>query len=176
VRTVEFRRHAARQKDADALSPEGRAQAEEVGRSFPTDFAIAFVSPAQRAAETMAWFLRGSGQPLPPHAVIPDLASGVEDRWRAAAKAAGSARLDAVMRADPDLVSEEADRLAGAARALFDRVPDHGKALAVGHTPLIEATVYGLTGAILEPLGECEGVSVTRDDSGGYRLKELRLG
>jgi broad specificity phosphatase PhoE len=92
VRTVEFRRHAARQKDADALSPEGQAQAEEVGRSLSTDYAIAFVSPAKRAAETMAWFLRGSGQPLPPHAVIADLASGEEDRWRAAVKSAGSTR------------------------------------------------------------------------------------
>ena len=37
------------------------------------DYAMVFVSPAQRAAETAAWFLRGAGQQLPDHAVIPGL-------------------------------------------------------------------------------------------------------
>jgi broad specificity phosphatase PhoE len=174
VRTIEFRRHAARQKGVDELSQEGRVQAEQVGLRLP-HYAIVFVSPAKRAAETAAWFLRGSGQSLPPHAVIPGLASKAEDRWRAAAGAASSGRIDAVMHEDPELVTEESDRLARAAIAMFDRVPEGARALAVGHTPLIEATIYGLVGTIVEPLEECEGVSVTRSDSGEYRLEELRL-
>ncbi len=42
-------------------------------------------------------------------------------------------------------------------------------------TPLIEAAVYGLTGVIVEPLDECEGVSVILEDEGRYRIRELRL-
>src|ERR1700736_3008293 len=103
MKVIELRRHAARANDADALSPEGRVQAEDVGRGLRTDYAVVFVSPAQRAAETVAWFLRGSGTPLRAHAVVPGLASEVEDRWRQAARAAGSSRLDAVMATDPGL-------------------------------------------------------------------------
>src|SRR6266511_3582306 len=86
MKAIEFRRHAEREKDADALSPEGRSHAEDVGRSLSTDFAVVFVSPARRAAETVAWFLRGSGQQLPQHTVVRGLLSEEEDRWRAPAR------------------------------------------------------------------------------------------
>ena len=174
TREIELRRHAAREKDADALSPKGRAHAEQVGRSLPADYAAIFVSPARRASETVAWFLRGSGQPLPDHAVVPGLSSEVEDRWRAAGKGAGSPRLDAIQAQDPELVAEESARLAATVAELIDGVPDGGRALAVGHTPLIEAAVFGLTGAIVEPVGECEGVALARDEQGAYRIRELR--
>src|SRR6266536_2510672 len=124
MKSIELRRHAERAKDADALSPEGRVQAEDVGRMLPSDYVFVFVSPAKRAAETVAWFLRGSRQPVPPHAVVPGLASELEDRWRAAAKAAGSSRLDAVMSHDPGLVEGESARLAEVARELLGRIPD----------------------------------------------------
>src|SRR5207245_11158265 len=93
VKAIKLLRHAARAKDTDALSPEGRVQAEDAGRTLPQDYAFVFVSPARRAAETVAWLLRGSGRRLPSHAIIPGLASEAEDRWRAAAKAAGSSRI-----------------------------------------------------------------------------------
>jgi broad specificity phosphatase PhoE len=175
VRTIEFRRHAEREKDADALSPEGRVHAENVGRTLP-DYGVVFVSPAKRAAETVAWFLRGSGGQVPPHAVVAGLLSEEEDRWRSAGKAARSSRVDAIAREDPDLVQREGARLKGVVEELFARVPEEGRALAVGHTPLIEAAVYALTGVIVEPLSECEGVAVTRESSGEYRLEELRTG
>jgi hypothetical protein len=60
-------------------------------------------------------------------------------------------------------------------RELFERVPPGGRALAVGHSPLIEAAVYGLMQMIVEPLGTCEGVLLTLDDAGKLRLEELRL-
>ena len=172
MKVIELRRHAARVKDADALSPEGRAQAEEVGRSLPIDYAVVFVSPAMRTAETVAHFLRGSGQPLPRHAVVRGLASEAEDRWRSAAKAAGSSRIDAVMAADPALVTAEAERLGRALEELFDQVPEGQRALAVGHSPLIEAAVYGLTRVIVDPLSECQGLTITQDDSRVYRIGE----
>jgi broad specificity phosphatase PhoE len=175
MKSIELRRHADRAKDADALSPKGRAQAEDVGRTLRTDYLFVFVSPAKRAAETVAWFLRGSRQSLPPHAVVPGLASDLEDRWRAAAKEAGSSRLDALMAHDPALVAEESSRLAATVADLFGRVAEDGRALAVGHTPLIEAAVYGLVNVVVEPLEPCEGVQLTLDEAGDFRLEELRL-
>jgi len=79
VRTLEVRRHAKRDPAADALSAAGRAQAEDVGRTFTEPFDVVFISPAQRAAETVAWFLRGAGGQLPAHAVIPGLAAQDND-------------------------------------------------------------------------------------------------
>jgi broad specificity phosphatase PhoE len=174
MKAIEFRRHAEREKDADALSDRGRSQAEEVGRTLTTGYAAVFVSPAQRTAETVAWFLRGSGQRLPGHAVVPGLLSEQEDRWRSAGKAAGSSRLDAIAAVDPELVEGERDRLKAVVEDLFERVPEGGTALAVAHSPLIEAAVYGLTGAVIEPLAECQGVALMWHGPGEYRLRELR--
>jgi broad specificity phosphatase PhoE len=171
---IELRRHAAREKGVDALSPPGRAQAEEVGRTLSGGYTAVFVSPARRTAETAALFLHASGQRLPDHAVVPGLASEREDDWRAAAKAAGSPRIDAVLGQDARLVQEDSARLGRAIEELFDQVPGDARALAVGHSPLIEAAVYALTGGIIEPLAECEGVLLVRGE-GGYRMQELRL-
>jgi len=138
MKELELRRHAARQPDADALSPEGRVQAESVGRSLRKDYDFVFVSPATRSAETMAWFLRATGQALPPHAVIPGLVTEREDEWRRAARTAGSPAIDALKEVDPDLVAEESERLARVVlHEMFERIPDGGRALDVGHTPLI---------------------------------------
>jgi broad specificity phosphatase PhoE len=174
MRTIEFRRHAEREKDSDALAPQGRSHAEEVGRTLAADYAMVFVSPARRAAETAAWFLRGSGQQLPGHSVVAGLLSDEEPSWRSAGKAAGSGRLDAIAAEAPDLVQREAARLKALVEELFEHVPEAGTALAVGHTPLIEAAVYGLTGVVIEPLSECEGVAIVQADGGEYRLTELR--
>ena len=174
MKTVELRRHAEREKDADALSPEGRAHAETVGRTLAADYDVLFVSPAKRAAETLALFLRGSGQQLPSHGVVPGLLSEEEDRWRSAGKAAGTSRIDAIARQDPDLVQRESARLRGVVEELFERVPEEGNALGVGHTPLIEAAVYALTGVIVEPLSECEGVVLVQQGPGEFRLEERR--
>ena len=170
MRALELRRHAPRDPEADRLSPEGRRLAEEVGRDLPGGYAVLFSSPAKRAAETVAWFLRGLGQQLPGgHGVTEGLGSAVEDRWRAAAKAAGTGRIDAVRRQDPGLVDEESRRLAAGVRELLKHVPEAGRGLAVGHSPLIEAAVHGLTGQVIDPLKECEGV-LLEEDGGEIRL------
>ena len=80
MKELELRRHARRDPDDDALSSEGRAQAEHVGTTLPTDYVAVFVSPAKRAAETVAWFLRGSRQLLPDHAIVSALADGDADQ------------------------------------------------------------------------------------------------
>lgn len=172
MRALELRRHAPRDPDADRLSGEGQALAEAVGRDLPGGYDAVFTSPAKRAAETMAWFLRGLGQKLPAqHGVAEGLASPVEERWRAAAKAAGTGRIDAVREHDPSLVDDESRRLGEAARALLVAVPEGRRGLAVGHSPLIEAAVFGLTNQVIEPLRECEGVLLQEED-GLVRLAE----
>jgi len=148
VKTLEIRRHARRDPNADRLSPEGQAQAEDVGRTLAGGYDLVFVSPAKRAAETVAWFLHVSGQQLPEHAVVPGLAGDGTD---------GSP-----------------EQLGSVLRALLAAVPKGGRGLAVGHTPLIEKAVRGLAGPEIEQLSECEGVLLT-EEGGDIRVEELRL-
>jgi broad specificity phosphatase PhoE len=177
MRALELRRHAPRDKEADTLTPDGQSLAEEVGRNLPGGYSVVYTSPAKRAAETVAWFLKGLGQPLPDqHGVTEGLSSPVEDRWRASAKAGGSGRIDQVEAVDRELVEQESRRLAAATRELLASVPDDARGLAVGHSPLIEAAVYGLTGQVVEPLAECEGV-LLEEEGGEVRLaREYRRG
>jgi phosphohistidine phosphatase SixA len=150
VRTLEIRRHAKRDPAADRLSVAGQAQAEDVGRELTVPYDVVFVSPAQRAAETVAWMLRGHGEQLPPHAVIPGLAAKDNDGSPLA--------------------------MAGVVSALLDAVPVGGRGLAVSHTPLIERAVLGLTASEVEPLAECEGVLLTKaGDDAPVELEEIRL-
>ncbi len=149
--------------------------AEAAGRDLPGGYEAVYSSPAKRAAETVAWFLRGLGQQLPErHGVIEGLASSVEDRWRAAGKASGTGRVDAVREQDPELVEEESARLADVALELLTGLPDGTRALAVGHSPLIEAAVYGLTGTVIEPLAECDGVLLEQEGDEIRLAREYR--
>ena len=151
MRTLELRRHAKRDPDIDALSDAGRAQAEDVGRAMTTAIDRVFISPAERAAETVAWMLRGAGSQLPPHAVVPGLAAADNDGSPLA--------------------------MAGVVAALLDAVPDGGRGLAISHHPLIERAVLGLTARGVEPFAECEGVRLAREgEDGELEVEELRLG
>lgn len=149
MRRLELRRHAKRDPEADRLSPEGRAQAEDVGRNAGTPYAAVFVSPAERAAETAAWILRGAGAQLPDHEVVPGLAGRDAEGGSAGSMAAG-------------------------ARALLDRVPEGGTGLAISHTPFVERAMEGLVGREPAAFAECEGILVTLRDDGGIDVTELR--
>ena len=150
MRTLELRRHARRDADADRLSDEGRAQAQSVGATLDGGYAVVFVSPAQRAAETVAWLLRGLGEQLPAHAVVPGLAAEDNDGSPLA--------------------------MAGVVSALLDAVPEDERGLAISHTPLIERAVLGLSSTEIEPLAECEGVALFKSgDDGSIEVAELRL-
>ena len=152
MRQLEVRRHARRDPAADRLSSEGRAQAEDLGRSAAgTSYSVVFVAPAERAAETVAWFLRGAGIVLPDHEVIPGLGG-------------------------KDASGGSPEGMAEGLRVLLARVPAGGRGLAVSHTPLIERGVLGLTGREIEPLAECEGILLTEADDGLLAIEELRLG
>ena len=151
MRYLELRRHAQRDPEGDKLSAKGRTQARKLGESSGSfRYAVVFVSPAQRAAETAAWFLRGAGHGLPEHEVVPALGGRDE--------------------------GGTAEGLAASFRSLLERIRDGERAIAFSHTPLIEHGVFGLAGREIEPLGECEGVLLTLGDDGSVAVEELRLG
>lgn len=148
---IELRRHAPRDPVADRLSAAGRALAEDVGRARrDVAYDAVYVSPAQRAAETAAWFLRGAGAQLPDHAVVPGLGGR-------------------------DATGGSPEGMAAGIRALFDQMPEGGWALAISHTPLVERAAFGLTGREVAPMRECEGLLITRHDDGSLEVEELRL-
>jgi phosphohistidine phosphatase SixA len=150
MKTLELLRHAPRDPEADRLSAAGRARAEDVGRSRGRDpYVAVFVSPAQRAAETAAWFLRGAHLPLPEHAVVPGLSG-------------------------QDAAGGSPEAMAALVRSLLDQIPE-GRALAISHTPFVERAAFGLTGEEVEPMRECEGILVAADDEGAITVTELRL-
>jgi phosphohistidine phosphatase SixA len=152
VKKLELRRHARRDPSADRLTAEGRAQAEDVGRAARgTTYDAVFTSPAERAAETAAWFLRGAGQQLRDHAVVHGLAG-------------------------KDATAGSPEGMAEGVRALLEQTPDGGTAVAFSHTPFVERAAFGLTGREVEPMGECEGILSTLQDDGSIAVDELRLG
>jgi phosphohistidine phosphatase SixA len=149
MRTLELIRHAVRDPDGDRLSPEGRAQAEDLGRETGAAYDVIFVSPAERAAETAAWILRGAGRQLPDHRVVPGLAGKDETGGSPEAMAAG-------------------------VRALLAEIPDDGAGLAVSHTPFVERAAAGLTGTEPPGFAECEGIRVRQRDDGTIDVEEVR--
>jgi hypothetical protein len=97
----------------------------------------------------VAAILRGAGAEPPPPEVAPGLlGEGEEDRTPA--------------------------RLAAAVSELLAKVPPGGRGLAIGHTPLIERAVLGLTGREIDRLRELEGVLLVEEDDGALRVEELR--
>jgi len=148
---IELRRHAPRDPVADRLSAAGRALAEDVGRTQrDVTYDAVYVSPAQRAAETAAWFLRGAGAQLPEHAVVPGLGG-------------------------QDVTGGSPEGMAAGIRALFDQIPAGGRALAISHTPLVERAAFGLTGREVDAMRECEGLLITHHEDGRIEVEELRL-
>ena len=150
MRRIELLRHAPRDPERDALSPAGRSLAADVGASrADLRYAAVFVSPAERAAETAAWFLRGAGQQLPAHSVIAGLAG---------ADATGGAP----------------EGLAAGLRSLLAELDDGDRALAISHTPFVERAAFGLTGHEVEPMRELEGILITQAEDGSISVEELR--
>ncbi|HSI94290.1 MAG TPA: hypothetical protein VK925_12380 [Jiangellaceae bacterium] len=173
MRYVEFFRHT--DNDGDRLTPAGVAHAEEIGRTRLSPPYAAFVSTGAARATRMLEILRdAAGQPMTPITLVTGLRSTVEDRWRAAVKAAGKdADLEAVRRVDPDLVEKESALLGHSLREVVDGLPDGGRALAVGHSPTNEAAVLGVAGVVIHPLGKGDGVLVA-EDAGRWRVEPLR--
>ncbi|MBA3249121.1 MAG: histidine phosphatase family protein [Geodermatophilaceae bacterium] len=170
VKTVELRRHT--DNDGDRLTDEGVAAAEEIGRRLSPPY-DAFVSTgAARAVQTLDIWRSAAGGRAPLEQ-SDGLRSRHEDRWRAAYKAADSGDLRAMQGADPDLVRDDSATLGAALQEVFDRLPEEGRALVVGHSPTNEAAVLGLTGQYVDPLDKGGGVLVIQVE-GNYRVEPLR--
>jgi hypothetical protein len=169
MRYVELFRHT--ENDGDTLTAEGMTAAEEIGRERLSPPYAFFGSTGARRATHMAEILRAAaGQDDVAITVVPGLRSSVEDRWRAAAGAAGKgATVEDMRSVDPDLVEKESLVLGGALREVFEALPDGGRALVVGHSPTNEAAVLGLAGQLVEPLGKGDSVLVVEDD-GDFRI------
>jgi Histidine phosphatase superfamily (branch 1) len=180
LRRLEVRRHAAKgtELSGDSLSPEGIAQAHALGRSLRVGYTHLYSSGAQRATQTLACILAGMGRSVMNGVVIrPGLGSPREEEWRAACRTAGTADLDKLLATNEGLVRAEAERLGGELRAIFAELPEGSYALAIGHSPLSECGVYGLTGKIVMPgLKECEGVLIAEYGGGRWEVDDIREG
>jgi broad specificity phosphatase PhoE len=163
TRHLELRRHT--DSNGDALTEDGVQAALEIGSGLAGGYQLLVSSGAQRATQTLACFACALRETVPSGAVVEaGLRSQVEDRWRAAYQQAGSGELAALRDADPELVREDSAVLGAALRRVLERLPEGGRALAVGHSPTNEAAVLGLTGSIIEPMGKGAGVLLVAED------------
>jgi len=159
---IELRRHT--DNDGDVLSPEGIAAAVATGKTLPGPYALLVSSGAQRATQTAACLLAGLATTVPGGVIVDtDFRSAHEDRWKAAYAETGSGRITDFLQAAPELVAAEAAQFAQAVRRVATLLPDSGRALVVGHSPMHEAAVYGLTGKLIEPLGKGQAVILRFD-------------
>src|SRR5436190_7482095 len=172
MRYVELRRHT--DNDGDRLTSQGVFDAERVGRDGLHPPYAAFVSTgAQRDTQMVEVLRLGGGQDDVAITVATGLRSSVEDRWRAAAKAAGrGADLEAMRGVDPDLVDRDSWLLGSSLRQIVDGLPEGGRALVVGHSPTNEAAILGLTGRVVPPMGKGEGILVIAEGD-AYRVESL---
>jgi broad specificity phosphatase PhoE len=171
ARYLELRRHT--DSDGDVLTEDGVRAALEIGGQLTGPYALLVSSGAQRATQTLACFACAITDAVSGGVIVETgLRSEVEDRWRAAYQTAGSGELSALREADPELVREDSERLAGGLRRVFDRLPDGGRALAVGHSPTNEAAVLGLTGELVPPISKGAGVLVVAE-ANRFRIEPL---
>ena len=162
ARYVELRRHT--DNDGDALSDEGIRAALEIGQRLAGGYALLVSTGAQRATQTLACFACMLRDPVPGGVVVEaGLRSEVEERWRDAYKRAGSGDLEALRKADPELMEKETVVLGAALGRVLERLSEGEKALAVGHSPTNEAAVLGLTGSVVEPMSKGAGVLVVAE-------------
>lgn len=165
AKRVELRRHT--EAEGDVLTPNGIHAAVDIGSRLEGDYDMLISSGAQRATQTLACFLAGLGRRCE-HGVSVDpiFRSEMEERWFEAARRGGGGGLESFRAVDPAFVEEEARRFGGGLRRVFDSLPESGRALIVGHSPMHEVAVYGLTGKIVPPIAKGAGVLVVAADEG----------
>ena len=171
TRSVELRRHT--DNEGDALTPAGVERALEIGAELSGGYDVIVSSGAQRATQTIACFL-AMGASLVERGCTVDTRwrSDREDEWKAAYKAAGAGDIASFRRVAPQLVAEESDAFGSALKDLFESLEDGRRALVVGHSPMLEAGVWALTGEEIEPLSKGAGVLV-RQDGDTYSVEAL---
>ena len=171
-KAVELRRHT--DNDGDALTEDGVRAALEIGSHLTGGYTLLVSSGMQRATQTLACFLAGLGEHVSGGVIVESgLRTQTEGRWREIYAETGKPDLASFRAADPAFVAAETARLGAALRRVFDRLEDGGRALAVGHSPTNEAAVFALTGEIVGPLQNGNGVLVVEEPRGRFRAEEL---
>jgi broad specificity phosphatase PhoE len=172
MKSIELRRHT--DSDGDYLTTDGVKAALEIGRRLTRPYQVMISSGAQRATQTLACFLAAMSGTIDEGVKVDDrFRSEDEDRWKRAYKEAGAGDLASFKKVDPDFVEDESKRFAHALRDTFAVLSDDGRALVVGHSPMNEAAVYGLSGEAIEPMSKGAGVLVTQTDNGGFEITPL---
>lgn len=171
AKSVDLIRHT--DSDGDLLTPEGARSAVELGGRLSGGYHLLVSSGAQRATQTLACLLCGLAQRVNGGVLVhTGFRSAVEDRWREAARRAQGKDLEAFRAADPDLVEKESALLGSALEHLFEVLPENGRALVAGHSPMQEAAVLGICGKLVQPLAKGAGLRVVQE-GGEYRIEPL---
>lgn len=162
---IELRRHT--DNDGDMLSPDGVRAAVDLGTNLVGPYDLVISSGAQRATQAAACLLTGLGAKVSGGVIVDTgFRSAHEARWKAAYAETDSGHITDFLGAAPDLVEAEAIQFAEAVRRVAGLIPDPGRALVMGHSPMHEAAVYGLTGETINPLGKGRAVVLNLEASG----------
>jgi broad specificity phosphatase PhoE len=168
---LELRRHT--ESDGDALTAEGVTAAVQIGTRLAGNYDVVISSGAGRATQTAACFLAGLSQLVPRGVIVdPRFRSEVEEQWFAAAANASGNRLEDFKAVDAELVESEAKRFGPALKDVLDGLKDDARALVVGHSPMHEVAIYGLTGETTTPISKGAGALIIADED-GYRVRLL---
>ncbi len=171
MKTLDLVRHT--DAEGDVLTRAGVRAAVEMGGRLAGTYDLLVSSGAQRATQTLACILAGMGRRQPSGVTVDvGLRSTREQRWFEVA-GSGARDLEAFRAADPSLVEEEAEALGRSLGSLLESLPPGGRGLAVGHSPMIEVAVWGLTGQAVPPVGKGEGVRI-QEDEGRYSVEPIR--
>jgi broad specificity phosphatase PhoE len=172
AKSVELRRHTA--SEGDVLTTDGIETAVRIGSTLAGDYQLLITTGAQRATQTLACFLAGMGRTVDSGVRVDErFRSSVEDRWSNAYKRAGAGDIESFRAVDPELVESESVHLSKALKDLFEELPEGGRALVVGHSPMHEAAIYGLTGETVDPIKKGAGVLLVTEDERTYRVEPL---
>jgi broad specificity phosphatase PhoE len=168
---VELRRHT--ESDGDFLTAEGVSAAVQIGTRLAGTYDVIISSGAQRATQSAACFLSGLSQLVPRGVTVDErFRSEVEDHWFKVSSRASGKRLEDFKAVDSKLVESEAKRFGDALKDVFDALADDARALIVGHSPMHEVAIYGLTGEMTPPISKGAGALVIADED-GYRVRPL---
>jgi broad specificity phosphatase PhoE len=148
------------------------ADAVRIGRTLAGPYDLVVSSGAHRATQAAACFLAGLGAGTPGGVVTDEgFRSLDEDRWRAIYGETKRGDLEAFLLADYAFVEAEARRFRAALERVVTHTPDDGRTLVVGHSPMLEAAVWGVTQNAIPALGKGQGVVLEYTD-GTFSLAE----
>lgn len=162
-KTIELRRHT--ESDGDFLTSAGVQAAVMLGESLRGPYDLIVSSGAQRSTQTAACLLAGMGRRAAGGVVVDEgFRSPNEARWREIYSQTKKGDIESFIVADYGFVQAEAQRFADALRRVAGHTPDGGRSLVVGHSPMLEAAVWGVTEKMIPALRKGDGVMLVFDD------------